>query len=468
MIMKKYLLFFFVAILGSFIPIIVCELFDTPLVHGIFSFDIFLALLLISVKRNLWWQLLYSILAFAFAFCGNSLYSYAYAFFALVLIWTSFGLSEKKIGRIFVISLVSVLAIVANWSLFMEASFSMSLGDLWGVSKFFWWGVILFFLVPLLQLFTILFFSKKILLNREPVVSIKLFAVLVVSCIGIHFAINAIQQRQPILDFPIYSYCEQQLMHGRISRNVYLQKDIKERYPVIESAELKLDSVVPTVVILVESWGVRKDFQLNNLEFEHFDSSKVILKGLYKREASFTQGAEYEDFGVSPKMMLEEPLAETYKKAGFDTWYLHGYDGSFYGRKGVYEKYGFSHLMYRDEFKAIYKNECSYGFEGICDTTIIGFLDSLLKQSKRSFVYWTTLDSHPPYQNQKVPQLDFCKGLDDVECVHAVRLHYALKAISVLANKHPDYRFVIRGDHRPMGSFITTFYHLWVPVIVLN
>jgi hypothetical protein len=48
-----------------------------------------------------------------------------------------------------------------------------------------------------------------------------------------------------------------------------------------------------------------------------------------------------------------------------------------------------------------------------------------------------------------------------------------MQRLALLANKNPNYRFVIRGDHRPMGSlvpsgFVQSFYYKWVPIILLN
>ena len=49
----------------------------------------------------------------------------------------------------------------------------------------------------------------------------------------------------------------------------------------------------------------------------------------------------------------------------------------------------------------------------------------------------------------------------------------SLQTIAEIAKKHPDIKFVIRGDHRPMGTFTTadflaSFYYDWVPIVVIN
>ena len=167
---------------------------------------------------------------------------------------------------------------------------------------------------------------------------------------------------------------------------------------------------------------------------------------------------------------------ERYAAAGYETWYVHGFDGKFYGREQNYDSLGFRNVKFNQDLAAEGLSQCHWGnvgFEGICDSSMVVYLERLLSDSVTRFVYWTTLDSHPPYDTQKRPESEICKGMNDVECIHAVRIRHTLEGIAYLAKRHPEYRFVVRGDHRPMGaltatSFITSFYHLWVPMVVLN
>ena len=53
------------------------------------------------------------------------------------------------------------------------------------------------------------------------------------------------------------------------------------------------------------------------------------------------------------------------------------------------------------------------------------------------------------------------------------RFNYMPDHFYLLKKKHPDIKFVIRGDHRPMGTFTTSdflasFYYDWVPIVVIN
>ncbi|WP_296013911.1 hypothetical protein [uncultured Fibrobacter sp.] len=119
---------------------------------------------------------------------------------------------------------------------------------------------------------------------------------------------------------------------------------------------------------------------------------------------------------------------------------------------------------------------CHYGFDGICDTSIVNYIDSLLTDSIPKFIYWTMLDAHPPYELSGVAERSaFCKelSLSNVDCTYLTLQENSMSALAKLAAKHPECRFVIRGDHRPIGSleqsgFVQSFYFRWVPIIVIN
>lgn len=470
--------FVFLSLATGLLPLIASDFFDSLLTPGFFCFDLFLLLGLFFVKRSLVWQLICSLPLLVFSCINGNLYflSLSIYYFAVTLI--SFVLYSSLKLRFFSFVLILLFIIVCSWSLFFESAFSMSLGELWGIAKFFWWGCVLFFLVPILQIGIVLFFMRRIIFLTNLHVHCASFVIITIALLLIHFISDSIQKRQPVLDFPVYSFIKQQLQPGRITQNSILRKDAKEKFLVANDVDgdgildsLKLNDIRPTVMVLVESWGFRKEFQMNLDEFSVFDSNKVSFKGIWRRQGNYTQSAEYEDFEISQSP--KETLVERYRDLNFDTWYVHGYDGEFYEREEKYNAIGFNHLKFKENLSAQGLNRCNYGFEGICDSSVVQFLDALLTDSVPKFVYWTTLDSHPPFETQKRPDDKICFGLNDVECIHTVRIRNSLKQISLLAEKHPEYRFVLRGDHRPMGSltssgFVTSFYHCWVPVIVLN
>lgn len=463
------------SLMGSLVPYLACDCFDAPLAVGLLSFDIVVMLLLVQLKRSLVSQIVLAAFPIGILFVGQSSYFVALILFYEVLIWLSYGFSEKNNLKFVLLIFFSIFVFVSNWSLFFESAFSMSLGELWGVAKFFWWGVALFVLVPVVQFLVLFVITRRVLFVSDYALNVRMFAIVLVAAFAVHYAVASVVTWQPVLDFPVYSFFKQQLQPGRETRNTILREDVKRAYSIVSDDELKLDSLRPTVMILAESWGIRKDFRLNDAEFELFKDNKIRLKGLWKRTASFTQSAEFEDFGIKSKAS-EKTLMKNFQDKGFDTWYVHGFEGAFYGRQSSYDTLGFDHVMFKEQFARDSLSLCPFGnkgFEGVCDSSIVSYIDRLLKDSIPRFIYWTTLDSHPPYVTQKVPDDPMCTDLTEVQCVHEVRIRNSLKHISILANKHPEYQFIIRGDHRPAGvgtpsSFITEFYYGWVPVIVLN
>lgn len=457
----------FVAVMAAFLPFVTVNFLDAPYLQGFVSFDAFLVTVLLARKRGrLFWQLPWSLLAFGLAFYGNSIHSFAAGFLYLALPWI-FSIPKKSV-KIFAWVTANIFFVVANWSLFFEAAFSMSLGDLFGVAKFYWWGLILFFAVPAMQALATTYFARDFLFGVRKISEWAAFAA-VCLILGVQAFSWKIQQRIVPVEFPTVSFFEQQLLPGRISHSSMLQRDISEHYPIILYDSLP-GNLTPTVTILVESWGVRKNFALNDSEFNVFAANDVRLYGILERNSGHTQGAEWEDFGTPNGKESGKNWVKDFRTAGFETWYVHGYDAKFYDRDRDYPALGFDSLKFREDFQKLGLAKCDYGFQGICDEAVANFLDGLLDSVPR-FVYWTTLDSHPPYETQAAPE--FCGELSKIACIHSERIAGTLKSISELAKKHPNVRFVIRGDHRPMGSlaesdFVASFYWRWVPVVVLN
>ena len=259
-----------------------------------------------------------------------------------------------------------------------------------------------------------------------------------------------------------------------VSANTILRTDIREHFKIANHLDLGLDSLKPTVWILVESFGVRVDFKQNDEEFAVFKDNDVSFFGIKMRNVGFTQGAEYEDFSTPKGEDNPKNRIKKYKEALYETWYLHGYDKNFYDRAKTYGAFGFDSLKFRSDLRDSL-DICFFGFQGICDTAMITYIDKLLQDSVKKMIYWTTLDSHTPYDLQKTADTSLCKEyeLNPVECVHETHILRTLKHISKLADRHKNYRFIIQGDHRPMGSvktrkFLASFYYNWVPVIILN
>ena len=279
------------------------------------------------------------------------------------------------------------------------------------------------------------------------------------------------------MEFPIKTWFEQTFVTGLIEQNSFLQEDIKAAIPLWPKEMTVIDNFnKTTVVILVESYGVNKSIPYTKALLAPFDSSKADFLGIYPRKASHTQGAEWEDFGTFGGRIQETPLPLEFKQNNFQTWYIHGYSGNFYERKKSYASFGFDSLLFRKDLEKKGLLKCHWGFDGICDSSIIEFIDSLITDSIPKFIYWTTLDAHPPYELSKVSKKSTsCKtlSLSEIDCTYITLQENTMQRLAGLAAKHPDCQFIIRGDHRPMGSlsetkFVQSFYFRWVPLIILK
>ena len=476
---SKYFSFFFIPVLAALVPYLACQFFDSPLLHGIFSAEEFFLLLALALPYGkILWKLPFAVAIFGYAFYANSIDGFAVAgIYLLMFLFASLVPRQKKyLLPVFVA--FSLFFLVADCGNFFYSTFVLKLSDVWGLAKFFWWGSVLFVALPVVVVALQYFYARKILWGESRLeISHPVVLAIVLISVGVNYGVNCIQQRQSIMEFPVKSWFWQLFTPGIIGQNSYLQEDIKSEYRQWDSAlSVVKDFSKPTVMVLVESYGVNKSVEYNKALFASYANYNPHFMGLYFRHASHTQGAEWEDFNTPGGKVKSESVPVKFKANGLQTWYLHGYDGSFYERNQNYAKFGFDSLLFKDDLDRRRLSSCKYGFTGICDSAIISYMDSLLADSVPKFIYWTTLDSHPPYEKATVKEKSSaCKSLElsDIDCTFFTLQENTAKNIAWLANRHPEYTFVIRGDHRPMGaatdaSFVQSFYFKWVPLIILN
>ena len=477
--MKNSLTLFFISILATLVPYLACQFFDSPLLHGFFSAEEFFLLLALTLPYGkILWKLPFLITIFAYAIYDNSIVGFAVAGVYLAIFFTaSFVPRQKKyLSPVFV--LFSLFLFIADCGNFFYSTFVLKLSDVWGLAKFFWWGPVLFIALPTGVVALQYFYARKNLwgANRLEIPHPVAFGMLV-AAVSLNFGINQLQNRQPIMEYPVKTWLWQLFTPGIIGQNSYLQEDIKRELAQWDSAvPVIADFSKPTVMILVESYGVNKSVDYDKALFSTYADVNPDFMGLFFRNASHTQGAEWEDFNTLKGISNRSAVPAKFKANGLQTWYLHGYNGSFYERRANYAKFGFDSLLYREDLEKRNLSKCNYGFSGICDSALVNYMDSLLADSVPKFIYWTTLDSHPPYEKATVKEKSSaCKlfDLSDVDCTFFTLQENSAKRIVWLAKRHPEYTFIIRGDHRPMGAFanvdfVQSFYYKWVSMIVLN
>ncbi|OWV02504.1 MULTISPECIES: sulfatase-like hydrolase/transferase [unclassified Fibrobacter] len=474
--MKRILSISFLAILFSVPLLLVQELFASPESYGLASGEVFLFLLTILLPQGkIAYRLPFfgGILAYMLI-CGTP-ESYASSlFYGFILILTIIFscIKVKFLLSIFFYLLLSIFA-AENFSF---STLSMDLGNVWDSASFYWWGILLFIGTPLIVVALNVFFSYRFLLSKPKFLSCRLALTALIGILGLHFVANEMQQRQPILEFSVPKFFWRVCTPGVISHSSLLNKDTKDHFDIWNLEDNIFDFNRPTVFILMESWGVNQKISFTDLIVNGFDGSyeNAEFVGISSRFSSFTQGAEWEDFDKDNPS--NKTIPQIFKDRGFETWFIHGYDGDFYHRESSYGNMGFDSLMFKEHFLNISLQGCSYGFSGICDSSIVNWLDKILLSGKPKFVYWTTLDAHPPYEGQHVnDENNICKNnsLSNTECVYLTRQSNTIRFIKKLAKNHPEYRFILKGDHRPMGSmeesgFVASFYFKWVPLVILN
>lgn len=472
---NKILYLFVVALAASLVPYLAVDFFDVPFIHGLLSFDAVLLLVaLCSPKLSKKGVAACLLALIAYAVYGGTLASVVLSCFYSLLLLVNMFLPRKKVTIAVCFAVFSLVAIVADASVFFYNGFRLYLSDVWGLASFFWWGVLLFLAAPCLCVALQYFFARKILWGKLRLeFSPAKCATLLLILFAVHFAVSFLQERQPILSFPVKDAVDQMFLKGVESKSVLLQQDAKETFAQWNADEPVHDFNKPTLQILVESWGTRKDVSYAKKLFEpYIGSDDVTFWGVFLREAAYTQSAEFEDLDARgfPDSRWFSAL-KNFKSHGYQAWYVHGYEGNFYKRKENYGVYGFDSLYFMEELVQKGLATCKLGFTGICDSSIVNFLDSLMTDSVPKYIYWTTLDTHPPYEKSVVGS-DCEKSEDGIECIYTkLQLNTAAQIVK-LARKHPEYRIVVRGDHRPMGAlgsgFVSSFYYRWVPMVVFH
>lgn len=493
----RFFLFYLILLplLASSLPYLACYFLDTPVLQGFFSVDVLILLsVLLIPKKNIvlraFWILalfLYSVFyANTFKEIISSQESSELVNLILAFVYTAFAIITAFIPRnkytyTTIFTLLALVIFIADASNILYATFHITLAEFWQLAQFFIWGIALFFAIPLLQGFLLAFFSfnffKQTLNSKDnyPVLGLFLFIFILILNLGV----NALQNRERIISMTLKDTAKSFIQTGtNIDQSTFLREDIKDAFPIYQGPKISSPDTNYTsiVMVLVESWGVPKNIDLLKYSFSFFDDVPQSFKGLYLRNVAYTQGAEWEDFNMPQGMASDFTLPKLYQNAHYETWYLHGYDGDFYERKTNYPALGFDSLLFRTELFKRGLKSCKYGYPGICDTSTAAFIAEILSDStKKYFIYWTTLDAHYPYSlSPKEKESDFCKdfNLNEAECAYYSRQSISLKMVASLAKKFPRTRFIVRGDHRPMMAntpgFVSSFYHRWVPMLILN
>lgn len=463
------------AICATILPYLACDFFDAPVAHGIISWDVLFIIMAMSIsQKKSPWCIPFIISAIVFALVNNDISSYIFSGISLALLFGLIYLPKKKTLVIITFLALALISLVCDAAIFFYDSYSLHISDVWGLAVFFWWGPIAFILVPAIAVALPFLLAKRILFGKDKLQLTYLQAFLILAiAFGTNCGINALQNRQPIIQAPVKTLLWQRTLRGHESKCSILQENTKRDFLQWSDSLALFETNRPTLMVLVESWGVNKSSEYTSLLLKPFENIHTF-SGILKRSAGTTHMSEMEDFGtLDDKEALALP--QKFREKNFQTWYVHGYNGSFTNRDTEYAKFGFDSLLFKKDFVERGFETCKYGFDGICDTTMANIVDNLMSDSIPKFIYWTTLDPHPPIE--KVTLDSFapeCKmfNLEGTWCTYLTLQYNALIKLVQIAQKHPEYRIIIRGDHRPMGSaeqgFVSSFYYRYVPIVILN
>ncbi len=284
-------------------------------------------------------------------------------------------------------------------------------------------------------------------------ISLVLFATLVT-----HFAAYNLFPSQPLAQFPAIDYL------ARTAPQPPQRKEIdgifKNKYIVSDSACITRNYVHTArsnVIVLVESWGVPLDINRFEKQIKIFDGA-IVAAGSHHRMYSRTKTAErenliYEIHRDSSGHRDTTFLPQVFTKKNYKTTFLFGGDSLEHQRFKYIHNLGFENVRFNENFS---------------DVEIVNQIDNLLSDSLNQFIAWTTRNTKFPINETKS---FYYANADVVDSIYSSRLKVTLQSIANLAQKHPEVRFIIQGDHNPILSpikFQERFYKRWVPFIVLN
>lgn len=264
---------------------------------------------------------------------------------------------------------------------------------------------------------------------------------------------------QPLAQFPTIDYLERTAPKPVQRTNI--AEDYKSKYTVTDSVTITrnyIDTTRNNVIILVESWGVPLDINRFKKQIEIFNGITTDV-GIHNRMYSRTRTAEREDLikTISKDSTGRRDttfLPKVFTTNGYSTTFLFGGDSLEQQRFRYINIIGFNHTIYGNELD---------------DTAMISKIDSALVDTiKKHFIAWTTRDTKFPMQ--EFPNI-YNSDTDAIDTAYTKRLEHTLSLIANLAQKHPETRFIIQGDHNPILSpikFQEHFYKRWVPFVILN
>lgn len=220
------------------------------------------------------------------------------------------------------------------------------------------------------------------------------------------------------------------------------------------------------LLIIVESWGVMKDKQIQQAllapllaKKEQFDWIKYGkdqgAQATVAAELLELCGLATRHYNLKPVMNgFEDCLPAQLKKLGYSTAAIHGSVGVMYDRLYWYPRAGFDELHFNETDP--WETRC-YSFPGVCDSEIMEkYISHTFESDEKRFVYWLSLNTHALYDKRDIHNDLFdCAQFhltEDGEVCRLNKLHaqfFQQLAETLTSSGMRGVEVIIIGDHPP-------------------
>lgn len=227
------------------------------------------------------------------------------------------------------------------------------------------------------------------------------------------------------------------------------------------------------VLVVVESLGKYTDSDLNDLQWRAFDAGALrrshrVQIGSIPQAGSTVKGEIRELCGALSASVRPDPallpvdncLPQLLRRRGYRAIALHGFRREMFDRSTWYPALGFDEVYFDTEIAAALGSDrrCGARFSGSCDEDVWSLVaDRLQTADQPLFIYWLTLNAHPPVSAADVEASDLDCASSPIAEEHdelctLLRLHDVVLGQIVstaLSNDFLSTAFIIVGDHPP-------------------
>ncbi|OBX75858.1 hypothetical protein A9308_09550 [Moraxella atlantae] len=364
---------------------------------------------------------------------------------------------------LFVLFFIDILLLILHIFPFIQ------LNDLLYLSNFFFSAPALYKLLVygLFIGFIILFFLMRDIATNKIILTKYQIGVILVVFMGL-LALSELPWASKIFDSRLAFFITHrqasmlEATHGEVVTDLQSDYASKPLLGEIQNHQLKTNKIL---FIVNESWGetAKPEQQRAILQpiYQHINHLEYIQQGAFATLGATVTGEFRElcqkkllvmDTKQIPQASFKQCLPNLLKQQGYSTYSVYGADKNLYSPDYWYPLAGLDQRYFVDDLPE--GGHCK-AFGGRCDVLLVPRIKKLLLAANKSFVYWMTLNTHAPYDDDL-----FIKGLDcealglknDSHACGNYRLQYqffsALSTLIADPSMHGVEVYVV-GDHPP-------------------